>query len=384
MESATPQTSAAPSTRLQRLLGYVEADPGNPALIGEAAQAAADAACFAECDALLAQLEQLQPLSPALMNLRGLSALSQGCCNEAWEVFSKLHSAYPAEPFLTYNLAYANALLGKYEQALALLDDSVLYAQPDTILLKIQCMHHLGMLEEAIELGKQHSDHPVAGTAISGMLATLFFDADDSAQAQAYAMRAPDSSGGLTVLGLLALEQDDRDQAQRLFGRALETDPRSGRAHLGQGLGSLAQHDFPAAAASLDRAAALLQNHAGTWLSAGWAHLLDGKLDSARERFQQAFEIDRGFAEAIGALAVTDVYQQRYADAERHAETALRLDRECLSAVMAQSLLLAHRGDKDKSHALQQVIANHPLGGESGPSIAEIVAKRALRDASKH
>ncbi|MGH8043390.1 MAG: hypothetical protein ACREOX_02145, partial [Stenotrophomonas sp.] len=74
----TTQRLDSPSPRLQRLLDYIDADPTNLALIGDAAKRAADDGRYVECDTLLNRYEQLQPLAPALMNLRAVSALSQG------------------------------------------------------------------------------------------------------------------------------------------------------------------------------------------------------------------------------------------------------------------------------------------------------------------
>ncbi len=286
------------------------------------------------------------------MNLRGLSALSQGRCDEAREVFSSLHADYPTEPFLAYNLAYANALLGLYEPALALLDDSVLSGQPNAIGLKMQCLHHLGRLEEAIELGKQHCDDPNVGSSVSGMLATLLFDADEGEQAQAYALRAPDSPGGMTVLGLLALEQDDRAEASNCSNARCKPIHAAAAPTWVKGWERWRSMIFPLPppvsivlppAEKPCRHLAIRRLGASSqWETRCGARTLPASVRS-RSRLRRGHRRARRHRRLPATLC----------RCERHAETALRLDRECLSAAMAQSMLFAHKGENDKSQALQ-------------------------------
>jgi tetratricopeptide (TPR) repeat protein len=377
MNAASHFTSLA--ARHQRLQQFLQADPDNLSLIADTASAAFDAHHFDDCEALLARYAQLAELTPALRNLAGLSAMSQSRFDAAEHVFAGLLAEHD-DVHLRFNLAYAIAMQERYAEALPLLIEQVLAEVAESIRLKMLCLYHQGDLDAVIALGEQHADHPLAGEQICGLLATALFDADQFQRAQQYAARAPDSVGGLTVQGLLALQDDDIGRAQQRFEQALETDPASGRAQLGQGLAYLSQHDFANAAPRLDRAATLLRSHAGSWLSAGWAYLMGGKLPEARERFERSLQTDRGFAEATGALAVVDVYEGHDGDARHRAEAALRLDPNCLSATYARSLLLAKAGQNEQGAALYQDMVQRPLG-ENGPSIAQLIARRASHGA---
>lgn len=376
--SAAPDFAAL-TARHQRLQQYLQADPDNLGLLADAAAAAFDARHLDECDALIARYARHAAPTPSLRNLAGLSAMSASRFDEAETQFAGLLAEFD-DPQLRFNHAYAVAMQARYEQALDGLDETVLEQVAEAIRLKMLCLYHLGRLDQVVELGERYAQHPQAGEQVRGLLATALFDADDFERAQHYAALAPDSVGGLTVQGLLALNEDDTATARQRFARALEADPASGRAQLGEGLACLADHDFAAAAPRLDRAATLLRSHAGSWLSAGWAYLMAGQPAQARERFERSLQTDRGFAEATGALAVVDAFEGHDEQARHRAEVALRLDPDCLSATYARSLLLARGGREQEGAALYQQMLQRPLG-EDGPSIAQLIARRASHGA---
>lgn len=367
--------SADRQARFERFVGFLDTDPRNPHLLADAAEAALAAGRFAECDALLERLSGLVEPTPSLRNLAGLSALSQRRYEDAEQRFAAL-LAEQDDASVRFNLAYALAMQARYTDALEQLNDQVLDSGAQAVRLKMQCLHHLGDLDAVIALGERFAEDPVIGTQICGQLATALFDADEFDRANLYAERASDSAGGLTVRGLLALHGDDQSQAMVLFTQALEVDPASGRAQLGEGLAYLSAHDYANAAPRLDRAATLLDRHAGSWLSAGWAHLMAGRIDEARTRFERSQQTDRGFAEASGALAVADLYQGRIDEARHHADVALRLDPACLSATYARSMLMAKAGQTEQGAELYRQMLQRPLG-EDGPSIAQLIARRA-------
>ena len=376
----TPSASAMPE-RLVRLVDYLAADPANPNLLEDVATVAFDAQHFALCDEMLARRETLGPLSPALLNLRGLSAMAQRRFDDALALFESLRAA-GSDPVVEYNMAYAKAMLGRFEEAIALLADPVLAAVSPAVALKLQSLHHLGRLADAIELGKQHANDPGIGAEISGLLATALFDAEDVEGARHYAAQASGTADGITVRGLLALDGADTHEALDLFGHALSLSPGNSRARLGLGLSLLAQEQFADAAEQIDLAAAAFETHAGSWVAAGWAHLLGGKLKEARTRFEQAARADRGFAEAPGGLAVVDVYEGKLDEAKRHAAIALRLDRNCLSAAQALTLLSTAAGDHAAAGAIRDTALHRTLG-PNGRTIAAALSRRAARMSRK-
>ena len=269
-------------------------------------------------------------------------------------------------------------MLGHFDEAIAELDDTVLEALPAAATLKLRSLHHLGRLDEALALGKHYTQSAHCDPELHAALATALFDAEDLESARRHAEQAPDTPDGLTVRGLLALDGDSAETARALFERALALNANSGRAMLGVGLALLSEQQFTGAAPALDRAAQLLQTHAGSWISAGWAHLFNGDLAQARARFEEGGRIDRGFAEAPGGLAVVDLKEGKLEDAKRHAEIALRLDRACLSAALAQSLLASAAGDQATADAIREAALSQPLDPR-GTTIAQALVRQASK-----
>ncbi|WP_169708605.1 tetratricopeptide repeat protein [Trinickia terrae] len=309
--------------------------------------------------------------------MQGLAALAQGNFTAALAAFQSLDEAH-AEPAVRYNIAYANAMLGRFDEAVAELEDRVLDALPCAATLKLRALHHLGRIDEAIALGEHYAQSPDCDPELHAALATALFDTENLDGARVHAARAPETPDGFTVRGLLALDEGSAGTAHDLFERALALNANSGRAMLGAGLALLSQQRFAAAAPTLDRAAELLKSHAGSWVSAGWAHLFNGELATARVRFEHAAQIDRGFAEAPGGLAVVDFHEGRFDEAERNARIALRLDGACLSAALAQSLLAEHAGLEQTAADIRQAALNRPIGAD-GQTLARALARRSSR-----
>ncbi|WP_338638624.1 tetratricopeptide repeat protein [Burkholderia pyrrocinia] len=371
--------SPAPDAhRVERLLSFLATDPGNLNLLADAAIAAFDAHRFTLCDELLDRHAARAPLPAVLANLRGLAALSQHRFDTALRAFEPLLTTHD-DASIRYNAAYANAMLGHFGEAVELLDDATLNGESRAIPLKLRVLHHLGQLDDAIALGRRHADSRAASPELCGALATALFDAADLGGARRYAERSADTVDGLTVRGLLALDAGSIDDAHDLFRRALAFSPDGARATLGIGLVDLAEQRFADAAGTLDRAADLLKTHAGAWVAAAWAHLFDGDPGAARIRFERAAELDRGFADAHGGLAVLCVHEGRFDEARRNMAIARRLDASCLSAALTESLLATHAGDARTADEIRRAALDRPLGPD-GRTLAQALARYGVRD----
>ncbi|CAD6548979.1 tetratricopeptide repeat protein [Paraburkholderia metrosideri] len=377
MNTNLDHRAAQASEKLARLLSYLDSDPNNVALLGDAAECAFDAQQLALCDQLLDRQQKLAGVPPKSANLRGLCAMASGRFDEALNAFAALIND-EADPAVRYNYAYANAMLGRFAEAVALLDNEVIAALPQGITLKMRTLHHLGRLEEVIALGRLYADHPHEGAEISGLLGTALFDSNDIEGARHYVERAATTADGLTMRGLLALNDGDADDALALFARVLETHPTHSRAHLGKGLALLDQQQFNEAARQIDAAAQSFKTHAGSWVAAGWAYLLSGDLAQARARFESAGFVDRNFAEVPGALAIVAFKEGNLDEARSLAKAALRLDSACLSAALARSLLAAHDGDQHSASKIVETVLNRPVDSQ-GNTIAQALARKAAR-----
>ncbi|WP_175693011.1 tetratricopeptide repeat protein [Burkholderia ambifaria] len=359
--NATPPSA---NDRVLRLLSYLAIDPLSRSIRIDLAHAAFDANQHDVCDRALDELQQESPHSSELLNLAGLNALARGNPEQAIEALRAI-PASERNAVVQYNIAYALALLEKYEEALVHLTDRVLAALPEAVALRIRTLHHLNRLDEAVSLGAQHAD---TQPELAAPLAVALFDMGNSAAARRYAQRAGDSPDAWTILALLDLERGATDSAEQNLTKALQKDPTHVRATLGMGLVRMAQQRFEAAAQLLDAAAQSFRNHAGSWLASGWAYLYHGDLITSRKRFEQAEAIDRSFAEVHGSLAVLDCREGLLAAARRRADTALRLDPASLSAALANSLLQSSANDHEQAQRTIEVALQMPIGSD-GPAL---------------
>lgn len=366
-----------PQTRLERLLGFLEADPGNLSLIGEAAGAALEAGLTEEARGLLERHEALAPLPPALRNLRGMLALRQGRWEEAAADFEALLEESPGDPPLRFNLAWARALGRQFDAVAGLIDERVVDASPRAAALKVEALHHLGQLEEALEVGQALAERRPDDPLLMGALANAALDAEELDLAKACARKAGDAPGGAVTLGVLELADDRVDEAMGLFDRALQLRPNDARALLGKGMALMSQGRNDAAVVLIDEAAGLFQTHLGSWVASGWAHFALADYGGARRAFETAMELDDTFAETHGGLAVLDILSGDLESGRQRTDVALRLDRECLSAALAKSLLLRAQGDERTAERVLRIAMSLPVG-PNGKTITEAMAGMGL------
>jgi tetratricopeptide (TPR) repeat protein len=350
------------SSQLQRMLSFIQHDPENLALIADTAAIAFDCGAMDITSELLERHQAIKNLTPAMLNLRGMVALAEGQNDIAVESFAALVAGGTSDPGIRFNLAWACAMAGEYARALPLLDDATLAASVRAPALKIRVMHHLAQYDEALAEGRRLVALRPDDADLLGALSVLALDTEDLALAKSYARQAGTlSSDAASTLGTLELNDHKVEEAMRWFQSALSASPNHARGWIGTGLGQLATGD-PAAADSLDRGAELFRHHIGSWIAAGWAHFLKGNQDAARLRFDTALALDDNFAESHGSLAVLDAYAGDRANAERRAKIAMRLDRTCFSAALAQSILLEQAGHGKTAAAIRTRALETPIG----------------------
>jgi Tfp pilus assembly protein PilF len=370
---------SAPSNEtslFRRLMGYLDHDPDNLALIADAAAAAADEGETQAASELIARYAALEPLPPALLNLGGVIAMQEKRFGDAASSFAALREAGEDAPAIRFNLAWALAMAEDHEAALALLDDEVVAAGPRAAALKVQLLHRFERLDEALECGQALAALYPDDQSLMGALASAALDAERVDLARLYAQRAGTNHDGLATMGLLLLDEDRIDESASLFERVLAADGANPRALLGSGLGRLARGDAAAAAERLDAAAAAFGDHLGSWIAAGWCHYVQGDLATSRTRFETALALDDTFAETHGALAVLDLVEGKTESARRRADVALRLDRNCFAAALARSMILESEGKGEAAQKVRDAALNFPIG-PSGRTIARSLAALA-------
>jgi tetratricopeptide (TPR) repeat protein len=362
------------SPRLERLIGFLDHDSGNLILLADTA-----AAAFADNDLdlaaeLIERCRAIEPLIPSLENLDGMVALARGDFAKAAKQFDHLLEQDPDSPPLRFNLAWAHAMTGAYEDAFNLLNDATIDASPRGPALKIQMMHHLERFDEALKCGKELAQRYPDDKLLMGTLSTMAMDADRADEALAYAECAGDNPEGLATLGMLTLDKEDFATSSAIFERAIELQPTNARAWVGKGLSMLASGQTKEAVEALDHGATLFDDHLGSWIAAGWAHVVGGNYESARSRFEHTLALDDTFAESHGALAVLDLFEGRVEDARRRCDIALRLDKKSLGGALAKVLILQQDGDPEKAARVRDLALSMPIG-PNGKTIAQMLVK---------
>jgi tetratricopeptide (TPR) repeat protein len=358
---------------LERLLGFLQTDPQNLRLLGDAAAAAVEAKDYAQADKLLGRFERLAALPPRLANLKGIAALAQKRYAGAAAIFKDLREKSGDAPALKFNLAWALAMQDDYRGALDLLDDDTLDASSRAPALKIHAMHHLGLYADALECGAVLAGRFPDNEELMGALATLALDAERSDLALQYGGRAGANAEGRAALGFLTLGDHDSAKSSALFEQALAAQPANPRAWVGKGLSLLAAGDARSAAKAIDRGAALFGDHIGSWIASGWVHFVSGENAKARQSFERALAIDPNFSECHGGLAVLDILDGKIDEAKRRADVALRLDRNCFGGALAKSLLLAQGGHVRAAQAVRDAALSTPIGA-GGRTVAREIA----------
>lgn len=367
------------TARLDCLLGFLEADPRNTALLADAALAALAAGRRDQTQNLIAQHAALAPLPAALHNAAGVLALTEDRLEAAREAFAAALAQDPGQPAVGFNLAWVKARLGDWQGVVEQIAPAMAAAVPRAAALKVHALHMLNRVEEALAFGRDLLEQRPGDEALLGASALAAMDVEDLALAGRLAEQAgPRSAEGRATLGLLALERQDVAAAAPLFEQALAVDPTSARARLGVGLSYLLADRPDAAAPQLDEAADRFGDHPGSWIAAGWAYYATGALGQSRQRFERAVAADGAFSEGHGGLAVIDIAEGRIEEARRRTETALRLDRASLSGQLGRAMLLAHDGEPEKGERLRERLIHAPIS-PGGPSIAQAVTRLARR-----
>jgi tetratricopeptide (TPR) repeat protein len=358
---------------LERLLGFLQSDPDNLALLADAANAAFDEARLDTAADLLARHRALAELSPALLNLEGLVAMHGGRLDQARAAFEALRGAGHDHPALRFNLAWIAALEGDFAAVVALVDEPVVDTAPRAAALKVQALHHLGQLDEALAFGQALLGRMPDDDALLGAMSVAAMDADDYALAVELAGRAKGGSDALTTRGFASLNEEDAPGALALFEAALAEHHDAPRAWLGKGLSLLVAGELDQAAPCLERGADIFGSHLGSWIAAGWAQFLRRDLTAARRNFETALDHDDTFAEIHGALAVVDIAEGDLASAQRRTEIALRLDKNSFGAALAKMLLLQTEGNTALAERIRERAFNLPIGVD-GKTLAQAIA----------
>jgi tetratricopeptide (TPR) repeat protein len=363
--------------RWQNLLQFLEQDPRNLSLIADAANAAFDAGQLETAQQLLDQYQAIAELPLPLVNLQGLVALRMHNVDAAAAAFDTLLAAGVNEPSVRFNRAWVHALRQEHEAVLALLDDETVAVTERAAALKVQTLHHLGQIEEALAVGQGMTERFPGNDSLLGALSVAAMDADDMELARHYAGQADGGSDALTTRGLIALNDSQPGESVALFDQALALHPNAPRAWIGKGLGLVASGDTAGGAEALRKGAEIFGDHLGSWIALGWTQFMARDLAGARQTFDHALSLDDNFAETHGGLAVLDVAEGNLERAQRRADIALRLDRECFGGMLAKMLMSEAKGNAATAQRIWDKAMNAAIGAE-GQTLAQAMSGLGL------
>lgn len=370
---------------LDRLRQYLASDPNNLELLATVADTAIREGLPEMALTHVDHALQLRPGHLQFAYRRAVALRRAGREQEAFDALTVLTTAADAHAVPLYELADLHFQRQEFEAALATLERVIATPDyrlhtPQADLLCIRALHHLGRLDEAIEQAEAALQGQPGRADLTGALATLYLDAERSADAaRLYAQAA--QTGAVTpelqcVGGYLALQAEDLATARTRFELTLAERPDDGRARLGAGLVAAAEQDLPAAVSQLEQAARCMPSHLGTWNALAWMQLLSGQLDAGEATLEHAKSIDRSFGETYGGLAVVAAMKGNAERAREMIRTAFRLDRNSFSAAYA-SLLLQHGTSNSQTvrASALEFLAKQPAPG--GGSLQKMVLRMA-------
>lgn len=360
----------ATTDQLDRLLGFLSVDPDNPSLLIDAIETALAVPALDVAQRLIAQLAEVRPGSFEAGYFAATLAMIERDFATAAELLTPLVAA-GAPPNARFNLSWSLAMQGEKSAALDLLDAETTGLIPSAAMLRTQLLHEAGEFEAALEFGSAALEQYPDDAGLNSAIATLALDLEDEALARACAARGGDHPEALAAAGVLDLQDGDSAAARTRFDRSIAIREHNPRAWVGRGLTRLVENDPAAAAQDIDRGAQQFGDHIGSWIAAGFAHFLAGDIPAAAQRFERAYAIDPNFAESHGSLAVIDAARGDRDSALRRIEVALRLDRQCFSAVLAKIMIDAE--SPEAARALIEQAFNTPLN-QAGITVSSYMA----------
>lgn len=371
--------------KLDQYWSFLNSDPSNLPLRKDVADMAYQLGKFEDVVRLTEEGLALFPGDFFLRSISGLAYLALGQVKNARLIFQELLEDGQSDPAVLYNLAFCLMHEGDFKESVNLLADAESFyeAIPGMTHLKVRALHYLGNIDEAMQIADIGLARNPNDAVLLGMVANLYIDNADFIKAKQYGERSfnidANNSDALTVLGTLALEDQNDVLALDYFNQATVVQSAGGRAWLGRGLAFMLQGAFDEAENSFRSAIQYMPAHLGTWQALTWCQIVNKKPEQARATIQQALDIDDNFADSHGVLAVIQLIMGESEQADISVKRALRLDKSCFSGLYARSLILSHNGRIDKAEDLIQSILKTPVfSGERtlGDVLSVYTAKR--------
>ena len=379
MTSTPPSTK--PADRLERLLGFLAADPANERLRTDVFETALAAGAFDEAQRQAVWALTRNPVDFVWRHRLVLLDMARGEWDEARALLQGLKNEGQAGPAIECNLAYvdfAQGRLAEAESRLHALAGDELAQSPQGLAVLLSCQHRRGAPEEAVATFAPFAPRVESASAF-GAASLAAVDAEDLAVAAAWAdqalardRRQPEA---LVAKATLRLAEKDAQAALELLAIVLARKPDDGRALSTAALAELLAGRVAQARALFERSVVTMPRHVGTWLGFGWCDVFLNDLAGAHTAFETALALDPTFGESHGALAVVAALDGRRAEAETAIRRARGLDPRGLSAQYAQGVLDGERDDPQRFIAsAQAALRRHST--PDGRTLDQVVLSR--------
>ena len=369
------------SSRLARLLGYLEHDPDNIALLRDASDLALQEGCWGEARALVDRMLALMPHDPVSRYRRAVILTQDGDAAGSLALTQALLDEGLQQDAVLFQHARALILANRHAEAEPVLEGLLPRAGdlPEFNHLYVRALHGAGRIEDAIRIAEGLGAEPLA----QGMLSLLYTDAgrleEGGRLAAGVLATHPDNIDALISAGTVSLAMEEAGDALPHFERAMRSHADNGRAWMGIGLARLSCQDFPAARTAFENTVRLMPSHLGSWNTLAWIAMLQKDHAAAEAMLQAALRINHNFGETHGTIAVLRAFEQRWAEAKQHADTAVRLQPDSFAGRFAQTLVLEHRGRPDKARQLLEQ-AMGSFQAPAGGNLADVVRRYLLRN----
>lgn len=383
---ATPSAHA----RLLRLERYLQQDPSNVALLGEACDAAMATGATELALAHIAAAEDLDSDRAAWTFRRARVCLVQRKLPEAAQLLDDLLAVADEHPGLVHDRAYVAFLEGDDVQARALLAPALEGpAGPEERAalqqLWLRATHRLGLVREGWAWAQEQRARGALAPEAQGVASLLAVDADDFLAAReladaALAGAAPPLEA-VVARATVAMAERQWPQARRLLQRALQLREDDGRTWSMSAILHLQAGEFAQAQVHCERALQTMPEHVGTWHALGWARLLQRDVAAALQAFEGALARDRNFAESHGAVGLALLLLGRREEAERHLQLADRLDPRNVTAAYARAVLSGEAGDAQRVQSLAARLLDRPgfFGKQLNEDLSPVRGSPTLR-----
>ena len=367
------------ASRIKRLHDFWLKDKNNQILTNDLLQSSAKIGDVNTFEDVLNQLQDSEKSQGKYDLLHAEAYLKSGQLEKARDLYASAGS--DEYSLREYGLALCEYLSGNYSVAQDILlsrspknNDTELFSQ----ILLIRCYYFLSEFELAHIAGvrllqRYDSDE------LSGLMAMLSLDMEKFDEARVLAEEAltinPNQHDGLLAKASLGVQFQEFDQARIDAEKGIEFYPSSGRFWLIKGQIEFVAQELQQSKSTLTKATQLLPGHLGSLHMLGWNNLALGEISHAHDSFVRALELNRNFAENHGAVAVTFALSQDKLAAESAIKKALGLDRQCLSARYAQSLLLKLDGKVEQASQQVEDILSQPSHID-GATFAQLVQRQ--------